>query len=462
MNVSTLLPAEIFKSYDIRGIFEDNLTLDGVRLIGQSIGSMALAAGDSAVVIGRDGRLSGPALSTALADGIMASGADVIDIGMVPTPVVYFGANLLETRSCVAITGSHNPPDWNGFKIVIARDTLAGERIQEIRQRALESNFSKGRGKIREQSINDEYVERIRSDIKLQRPMNLVIDCGNGVAGELAPRVLKEIGCQVTGLFCDIDGNFPNHHPDPTRPENLIDLIETVKKQDADLGAGFDGDGDRLGVVARDGAIVWPDRQMILFVRNILEQNAGLEFIYDVKCSSRLTQAIRDHGGKATMWKTGHSLMKAKLRETGAAMAGEMSGHMFFNDRWYGFDDGIYSAARLCELLSTFDESPQQVFDALPDSVNTPEINIAVSNDGEQHAIVERLVAAASLADATTNTIDGLRADYADGFGLVRASNTTPNLVLRFEGENESALQRIQDEFRELIGRVEPDLEISF
>lgn len=462
MNAPTVLPVEIFKAYDIRGVFEDNLTLDGVRLIGQAIGSMALAAGDSAVVVGRDGRLSGPALSTALSDGILASGADVIDIGMAPTPVVYFGANCLETRSCVAITGSHNPPDWNGLKIVIAGETLAGDRIQEIRQRGLDKNFNNGSGQSRNESLDDRYVERIASDIKLSQPMEIVIDCGNGVAGELAPRVLEAIGCKVTRLFCEIDGNFPNHHPDPTRPENLVELIATVKSTSAVLGAGFDGDGDRLGVVAKDGAIIWPDRQMILFVNDILAQNAGAEFIYDVKCSSRLKQAIVEAGGKATMWKTGHSLMKAKLRETGAAMAGEMSGHMFFNDRWYGFDDGIYSAARLCELLSGFDQSPQEVFDAIPNSVNTPEINIAVSTDGEQHKIVESLIAAASLKNAEINTIDGLRADYADGFGLVRASNTTPNLVLRFEGENEQALQRIQSEFRQLINQVQPDIDVQF
>jgi len=447
MNSSSLLPAEIFKAYDIRGIFE---TIDGARLIGQSIGSMALAVGDPAVVVGRDGRLSGPALRTALAEG------------MVPTPVVYFGANCLETRSCVAITGSHNPPDWNGMKIVIGGETLAGDRIQEIRQRALEKNFESGAGTLREESIDQRYIDRIVSDIKLAKPMDIVIDCGNGVAGELAPKVLEAIGCRVTGLFCEIDGNFPNHHPDPTRPENLVDLIASVKNQNADLGAGFDGDGDRLGVVSRDGSIVWPDRQMILFVENILSNNQGAEFIYDVKCSSQLRKAIVKAGGKATMWKTGHSLMKAKLRETGAAMAGEMSGHLFFNDRWFGFDDGIYSAARLCELLSMFDETPQQIFDALPNTFNTPEINIAVERDGVQHEIVERLVAAARLENAEINTIDGLRADYADGFGLVRASNTTPNLVLRFEGDSEQSLGRIQQEFRQLISQVQPDLDIGF
>ncbi len=462
MNASSSLPAEIFKAYDIRGVFEDNLTIDGVQHIGQAIGSMALAAGDPAVVVGRDGRLSGPALGAALSDGILASGCNVIDIGMVPTPVVYYGANCLETRSCVAITGSHNPPDWNGFKIVIGGETLSGDRIQEIRQRGIDQNFAKGQGSSRHESISDRYVERITSDIKLSRPMEIVIDCGNGVAGELAPRVLEGIGCTVTGLYCEIDGNFPNHHPDPTRPENLVELIDTVKKTDAVLGAGFDGDGDRLGIVAKNGDIVWPDRQMILFVNDILSQNKGAEFIYDVKCSSRLKQAIVDAGGKATMWKTGHSLMKAKLRETGAAMAGEMSGHMFFNDRWYGFDDGIYSAARLCELLSKFEQSPQQLFDSLPNSSNTPEINIAVESDGEQHKIVESLIAAASLDGAQINTIDGLRADYDDGFGLIRASNTTPNLVLRFEGDNDQALQRIQDEFRALISRVQPSIDTGF
>jgi len=462
MNSPSLLPAEIFKAYDIRGIFESNLTLEGARLIGQSIGSMALAAGDPAVVVGRDGRLSGPALRTALAQGILASGADVVDVGCVPTPVVYYGANCLETRSCVAITGSHNPPDWNGMKIVIAGETLAGGRIQEIRKRALENDLSRGAGSAREESIDQRYIEQIVSDIKLARPMDIVIDCGNGVAGDLAPKVLQAIGCRVTGLYCDIDGTFPNHHPDPTRPENLVDLIATVKDQNAELGAGFDGDGDRLGVVANDGSIVWPDRQMILFVNDILSKNKGAEFIYDVKCSSQLRKAIIDAGGQATMWKTGHSLMKAKLRETGAAMAGEMSGHMFFNDRWFGFDDGIYSAARLCELLSTFDETPQQIFDALPNTFNTPEINIAVERDGAQHEIVDSLIAAAKLADAQISTIDGLRADYRDGFGLVRASNTTPNLVLRFEGESEQSLERIQSEFRDLIGQIQPDLDIGF
>lgn len=458
---STLPPAEIFKAYDIRGIVGKTLSGDIAEQIGRAIGSEAISRNVKAIVLGRDGRLSGPELVSRLSDGLLKSGCDVIDIGMVPTPVCYFASHHLETGSCISVTGSHNPPDYNGFKIVLAGETLSEDSIQELRRRIVDNDLTTGAGKRTEQDLRSAYINRIVSDVKSTRPLNLVVDCGNGVAGELAPELFRKMGCKVSELFCEIDGHFPNHHPDPSRPENLADLIAEVKKQGADLGLAFDGDGDRLGVVTPNGDIIWPDRQMNLFARDVLSRNPGAEIIYDVKCSRTLDKAIREAGGKARMWKTGHSLIKTKMKQTGALLAGEMSGHIFFKERWYGFDDAMYTGARLLEILSKDDRPVQAVFDALPDTVNTPELQIKL-NEGENHGLVKALVQAADFPGAEINTIDGIRADFTNGWGLVRASNTTPTLVLRFEADSEQALEEVQKQFRELFERVRPDLKLPF
>lgn len=456
------LPDEIFKAYDIRGIVGQTLSPDIAKMIGQAIGSEAIDRGVTGIVVGRDGRLSGPEMVEALSAGLTASGIDVIDIGRVPTPVVYFAAHKLETQSCISVTGSHNPPDYNGFKMVLAGETLSGDAIKGLRQRYLDGKLHTGNGSITHQEIGDQYIERIASDITLKRPLKVVVDCGNGVAGELAPRLLREIGADVTEMFCDIDGTFPNHHPDPSQPKNLQDLINKLTGPgEYDIGLAFDGDGDRLGVVTTEGNVVWPDRQMILYVNDILKRNPHGEIIFDVKCSRNLPLAIKQAGGKPTMWKTGHSFIKAKLKESGALLAGEMSGHIFFKERWYGFDDGLYTAARLLELLAADQRTPTEVFNALPDSVNTPELQIAFK-EGENHEAIKKLAAAASFDDAKVSTIDGLRVDFDDGFGLVRASNTTPVLVLRFEGDNAEALKRIQKRFAELIRKTLPNATLPF
>lgn len=456
------LPDEIFKAYDIRGIVGQNLSADIARIIGQAVGSEAIDRGMNSIVVGRDGRLSGPELLSALSEGLTSSGIDVIDIGRVPTPVIYFAAHQLGTQSCISVTGSHNPPDYNGFKIVLAGETLSGSTIKSLRQRCLDGNLHSGSGTVSQQDIADDYVNRITSDIKLDKRLTIAVDCGNGVAGELAPRLLRDLGCDVTELFCEIDGTFPNHHPDPSQPKNLQDLIDTVSDSDKfDIGLAFDGDGDRLGVVTTEGKIIWPDRQMILFARDVLARNPNGEILYDVKCSRNLPAAIKEAGGKATMWKTGHSFMKAKLKETGALLAGEMSGHIFFKERWYGFDDGLYTAARLLELIAKDNRSVKEIFDSIPDSVNTPELQISFK-EGEHHKAIAKLAAAADFADGIVSTIDGLRVDFEDGFGLVRASNTTPVLVLRFEGDNALALERIQTQFGELIRKTIPDVKLPF
>jgi phosphomannomutase / phosphoglucomutase len=460
MNLASL-PAEIFKPYDIRGIVGQSLTPAIVERIGHAIGSEARARNMQRIAIARDGRLSGPELSKALAAGIINSGCDVIDIGRVPTPVLYFAAHHLGTQSGVVVTGSHNPPDYNGIKMVLAGETLAGEAIQKLRQRLLNNDLTHGKGSISQTDVREAYLNRITGDVKLARPLRVIVDCGNGVAGELAPQLLRGLGCEVRELFCDVDGHFPNHHPDPSQPKNLADLIAALKKHEADIGLAFDGDGDRLGVVSPDGTIIWPDRQMILYARDVLARNPGAEIIYDVKCSRTLPAAIVAGGGKATIWKTGHSFIKAKLKQSGALLAGEMSGHIFFKERWYGFDDGLYTAARLLELLSRDKRSPAAVFAALPNTVNTPELQLKLE-EGEHYVLIEELVRLAHFPDARVTTIDGLRADFADGFGLVRASNTTPVLVFRFEAETKAGLRRIQDLFRALIARARPDLTVPF
>jgi phosphomannomutase/phosphoglucomutase len=455
------LPPEIFKPYDIRGIVGKTLTPAIVERIGHAIGSEARARGVSALVVGRDGRLSGPELAAALGRGLNAAGCDMIDVGRVPTPVTYFAAYHLGTQSCVSITGSHNPPEYNGLKIVLAGETLAGEAIQALRQRLLKHDLTQGHGRITQQDVSQSYLDRITGDVKLARPLRVAVDCGNGVAGELAPELLKRLGCEVHELYCEIDGTFPNHHPDPAHPENLQDLIAAVRKNKLDVGLAFDGDGDRLGVITPDGDIVWPDRQLILYARDVLSRNPGAEIIFDVKCTRTLPEEIRKAGGKPTMWKTGHSFIKAKLKETGALLAGEMSGHTFFKDRWYGFDDALYTAARLLELLSRDPRTTHEVFASLPNTVNTPELHLKMT-EGEHYALIKELAAKASFPDAKVTTIDGVRADFSDGFGLVRASNTTPVLVFRFEGDTSQALERIQKRFRDWVTTVKPGIHLPF
>lgn len=454
-------PHSIFKAYDIRGIVGSSLSAELAFNIGQAVGSEVIDAGEKAIVIGRDGRLSGPMLSEALSSGLRAAGVDVIDIGLAPSPVVYYASYAKAVPSCIAITGSHNPPDYNGFKMVVDGNTLSADRIQKVKQRIIDNDYSSGAGSYTQETVIDNYIARVIEDVKPARTIKIVIDCGNGVAGASAPELFKQLGCDVVELFSEVDGTFPNHHPDPSQIENLQDLIAAVDQHDAELGLAFDGDGDRLGVVSANGEVIWPDRQMVLFARDILAREPGAEVIYDVKCSRNLPVEIEAAGGKATMWKTGHSFVKAKLKETGAAIAGEMSGHIFFKERWYGFDDGVYAGARLIELLSKMDETPQEIFDALPDSVNTPELRMEFS-EGENHAFMKKMAQSADFAGASVSTIDGLRADYDDGFGLVRASNTTPILVLRFEGDNESALQRIQQSFRVEIRKIDANVDIPF
>lgn len=456
-----MFPHSIFKAYDIRGIFQETLTTDVAHAIGQAIGSELRSQGLNTIIIGRDGRLSGPALSQALSDGLRASGVEVTDIGVATSPMVYYACHALDIRSCVAITGSHNPPNYNGFKIVINGVTLAGDAIQSLKQRVLDKDYACGNGDYRSVAILERYVSEIASDVKAQRKLKVVIDCGNGVAGVCAGDIYRAMGCEVTELYCDVDGEFPNHHPDPSEEANLEDLIHTVVSQGADIGLAFDGDGDRLGVVTSQGKVIWPDRQLILFARDILARRPGSEIIYDIKCSRTLSEEINAAGGKATMWKTGHSLIKAKMQETKAELAGEMSGHLYFKERWYGFDDGVYSGARLIEILSQQTGSSDEVFATVPETVSTPEIKIELG-EGENHQFMLRFIDSAKFEGAQINTIDGIRADFSDGFGLVRASNTTPVLVLRFEGDTSQALERIKQHFKAQITLLLPQIELPF
>ena len=467
------LPKEIFKAYDIRGIVGKTLTPEVVQAIGHAIGSEAIARGQKAIAIGRDGRLSGPELIAALARGIQKSGVDVIDVGCVPTPMVYFAAYQLQTNCAVMLTGSHNPPDYNGLKMVLAGETLSGESIQQLRTRIEQDRLANGNGNYSKRDISADYIKRIVSDIKLARPMHVTVDCGNGVAGAYVANLYRELGCIVEEMYCEVDGRFPNHHPDPSQPENLADLISALRNNGSELGLAFDGDGDRLGVVTRDGRIIYPDRQLMLFAADVLSRNPGAEIIFDIKSTRNLFDWIRKHGGKPTLWKTGHSLVKAKMRETGALLAGEMSGHVFFKERWYGFDDGLYSGARLLEILSRVND-PSALLNSLPDAFCTPELHIHTA-EGENHALIAQLQQSAEFsksamfADAPIFsdvkeiiTLDGIRVEYADGFGLARPSNTTPVIVMRFEADNEAALQRIQNDFRSIFQRVAPHLELPF
>ncbi len=455
------VPAEIFRAYDIRGIVGRTLTAALVRDIGRALGTVARERGAPTFAVCRDGRLSGPELSAALIDGLNVAGADAIDIGMAPTPVAYFAAHHLGCGSCVAVSGSHNPPDYNGLKIVVGGSALFGDEIQDLRKRIEAGKFSTGQGKKSQTNVLDAYVDRIAGDVKLARKFKVAMDCGNGVAGMLAPRLYRRLGCEVTELFCEVDGTFPNHHPDPAQPKNLVDLIKALKSGDAELGLAFDGDGDRLGVVTKDGEIIYADRQLMLLAQDVLSRNPGAEIIYDVKSTRLLPRYIERHGGKPVIWKTGHSLIKAKLKESKALLAGEMSGHTFFKERWYGFDDALYAGARLLEVLSKHSDA-NATLKGLPNAPSTPELHWALE-EGEPHALVAKLQAAKPFPDAERIvTIDGVRVEYADGFGLARASNTTPTIVMRFEADNAAALERIKKDFRAALQPLKPNAPLPY
>ncbi|HEX6834152.1 MAG TPA: phosphomannomutase/phosphoglucomutase, partial [Rudaea sp.] len=453
----------IFRAYDIRGVIGKTLTKGVAREIGRAIGSEARDRGLREIAVARDGRLSGPDLSAALIEGLRSTGCDVIDIGAAPTPVLYFATFHLNTGSGVMVTGSHNPPDYNGFKIVLGGETLSEGAIQDLYSRIADRRYVSGSGGLQTMSIDADYIDRIASDVQIERPLRVVVDCGNGIPGAVAPQVLGGIGVEVLPLYCDVDGNFPNHHPDPSDPHNLQDLILTVKQMKADLGLAFDGDGDRLGVVTADGEIIYPDRLLMLFAKDVLVRNPGAAIIYDVKCTGKLQPLILQAGGSPIMWRTGHSLIKSKMRETEAELAGEMSGHFFFKERWYGFDDGMYAAARLLEILAGDLEgrTPQEIFDSLPKGVSTPELKIEMT-EGEHYRFMERFRDRSSFDGAKVTTIDGVRADWPDGWGLVRASNTTPVLVLRFDADSDTALLRIEDVFRKQLLAIDSHLKLPF
>ena len=455
------LSKSIFKAYDIRGIVGTTLDATIAHQIGQAFGSAMLANNERTAVIGRDGRLSGPELTAALAAGLQAAGVDVIDLGVVATPMLYFGTHVLEARSGIMVTGSHNPPDYNGFKMVLAGEAIYGETILALHAAIVAGDLRSGSGNYRTHDIRSAYLARILQDVKLARPMKIVVDCGNGVAGAFAGDLYRGLGCTVNELFCEVDGTFPNHHPDPAHPENLQDVIHALRDGDAEIGLAFDGDGDRLGLVTKDGQIIYPDRQLMLLAADVLSRHPGQQILYDVKCTRHLAGWITEHGGVPLMWKTGHSLVKAKMRETEAPLGGEMSGHIFIKDRWYGFDDGLYAGARMLELLSRL-QDPSAQLNALPQSTSTPELQLAL-REGENFTLIDQLKAEAKFPGAEhIITIDGLRVEYADGFGLARSSNTTPVVVMRFEAESAAALARIQAEFKRVILAAKPDAELPF
>ncbi|MBC3870689.1 phosphomannomutase/phosphoglucomutase [Undibacterium oligocarboniphilum] len=457
----SLLSPSIFKAYDIRGIIGKTLDADVAYQIGQAFGSAAAAKGETAVVIGRDGRLSGPELCAALAKGLQSTGVDVIDLGVVVTPMVYFGTHVLGASSGIMVTGSHNPPDYNGFKMVLAGAAIYGDAIQALYQTILKKEFATGQGNYRTHDIKTAYLERITGDVRLARPLKIAVDCGNGVAGAYAADLYRGMGCEVIELFCEVDGTFPNHHPDPAHPENLQDLIQCLRTTDAEIGLAFDGDGDRLGVVTKDGQIIYPDRQLMLFAEDVLTRNPGAQILYDVKCTRHIAPWVKARGGVPLMWKTGHSLVKAKLKETGSPLGGEMSGHIFFKDRWYGFDDGLYAGARLLEILSRV-SNMTATLNNLPQSASTPELQLKLG-EGENFNIIAAMQAAAQFPGADeVITIDGLRVEYPDGFGLARSSNTTPVIVMRFEAETPAALSRIQAALKQAVLAVKPDAELPY
>ena len=459
---SVQIAASIFKAYDIRGIVPATLNEAVARGVGRAFGMAALAEGERTVAVGRDGRLSGPTLSQSLIAGLVDVGVDVIDVGMCTTPMLYFAASTL-CRSGIMVTGSHNPKDYNGFKMVLAGRAIYGPEIQALRQTIEDESWQlQPGGGVRSADVHADYVARIVGDVKLARPVKIVVDCGNGVAGATAPGIFRALGCEVLELFSQVDGNFPNHHPDPSKPENLRDVVKVLQTTDAELGLAFDGDGDRLGIVTKDGQTIYPDRQMMLFAQDVLSRVPGATILFDVKCTQRLAPAIREAGGVPEMYKTGHSLVKARMKEVNAPLGGEMSGHIFFKERWYGFDDGTYAGCRLLEIVSRTPD-PSAVLNALPTSFSTPELNVACA-EGEPHALTTQLQALAPqvfTAPARISTIDGLRVDWDDGFGLIRASNTTPVLVLRFEGHTQDALQRIEAQMLALLERVKPGAQVG-
>ncbi|MEM8844365.1 MAG: phosphomannomutase/phosphoglucomutase [Pseudomonadota bacterium] len=450
----------IFRAYDIRGVVETDLRPDVVYLVGKAVGTLYPQCNN--VVVGRDGRLTSKQLADQLIAGLRSTGTNVIDIGEVPTPVLYFATHSLGTSSGLMVTGSHNPPEYNGIKMVMAEKTLFGEMIQEIFNCIQKDEFDNGDGNLEQVYVLDDYIETIFNEVKLKRPLSIAIDCGNGVAGPTAKTLFSKLGCELTELYCDVDGSFPNHHPNPSEPENLVDLINTVKTKSLNLGLAFDGDGDRVGIVDEQGCVLWADRQMMLYAKDVLSRNPNAEIIFDVKSSRNLAKYIEAHGGKATMWKTGHSFIKNKMKETGALLAGEMSGHIFFKERWFGFDDGLYSAARMLEILSSDHRPVSEIFNELPNDTSTPEITVHLEEDGAQHTFIEKFVAESNFSNAKLSTIDGVRADFEDGWGLVRASNTTPSLVIRFEAEDEDKLNRIKQIFKEQILTIDPTISLPF
>ncbi|WP_443636941.1 phosphomannomutase/phosphoglucomutase [Candidatus Njordibacter sp. Uisw_058] len=452
------LATEIFRAYDIRGIVDEQLSDAMLYHIGLAVGTQVKRNGEDSIAVGADGRLSSPRLSQALMAGLADTGCRVLNLGAVPTPVLYFGVKTLGTASGIMLTGSHNPSNYNGCKIVIGGHTLANDSIIALYDLIKLQDYELGIGAIEEHIIDQVYRDRIDSDVKLARPLKVVLDAGNGIAGDIAPKLFKQLGCDVIPLFCEVDGNFPNHHPDPGKPANLVDLQAAVAKHKADIGLAFDGDGDRVGVITETGQMIYPDKLLMLFAEDVISRNPRAKIIYDVKCTRLLEPFIQSKGGVPTMWKTGHSLIKSKMIETGALLAGEMSGHIFFKERWYGFDDGIYSAVRLCEILASTSESASAMFRRFPEDVSTPEINIQVTEE-EKFDLVTQLQSA-HFPTGKVSTIDGIRVDYADGWGLVRASNTTPVLVLRFEGQNQAVLQRIKEEFQHHLYAVDTKLTV--
>ena len=452
------LATEIFRAYDIRGIVDEQLSDAMLYHIGLAVGTQVKRNGENSIAVGADGRLSSPRLSQALMAGLADTGCRVLNLGAVPTPVLYFGVKTLGTASGIMLTGSHNPSNYNGCKIVIGGHTLANDSIIALYDLIKLQDYELGIGAIEEHIIDQVYQDRIDSDVKLARPLKVVLDAGNGIAGDIAPKLFKQLGCDVIPLFCEVDGNFPNHHPDPGKPANLVDLQAAVAKHKADIGLAFDGDGDRVGVITETGQMIYPDKLLMLFAEDVISRNPQAEIIYDVKCTRLLEPFIQSKGGVPMMWKTGHSLIKSKMIETGALLAGEMSGHIFFKERWYGFDDGIYSAVRLCEILASTSESASAMFKRFPEDVSTPEINIQVTED-EKFDLVTQLQSA-HFPTGKVSTIDGIRVDYVDGWGLVRASNTTPVLVLRFEGQNQAVLQRIKEEFQRHLYAVDTKLTV--
>ena len=453
---------DIFRAYDIRGIVETALTPDAVTQIGQAFATEARAQGQNTVVIGRDGRLSSPDLANALSNGLRAGGCDVVDVGMVPTPVLYYATHKLKTGTGIMVTGSHNPPQYNGLKMLIDSHTIYGDGIKSLYHRIINGEIDSGEGSYQQQDVIASYIDTITSDVQLARPLNIAVDCGNGVAGVLAVELFSKLGCEITELFCDVDGTFPNHHPDPSKPENLDDIKKAIADNSLDLGLAFDGDGDRVGIIDDTQNIIWADRQMMLYAADVLERKPGAQIIFDIKSSSNLANFIKDHGGEPLMWKTGHSFIKAKMKETGAELAGEMSGHIFFKERWFGFDDGLYSAARMLEILSKRNQHPSEVFAELPDSVNTPELQIMFEEEGEHYKFMEKFKQQASFENADIVTIDGMRVNYPEGWGLIRPSNTTPSLVLRFEANSQAVLDEIQAKFKQELSKMDSNLELPF